>query len=290
MSKRLFKNALDVSNDAYHNDTTRVSKSGLDQLNRSAAHYYAKYLDRNAPPFKRTEVLMLGAAIHASVFEPGSFEKKYVAVPNNAPRRPTAAQYMAKNPSEQTIKDVLYWQKFDHANRKREQMTLADFELCLRIRDRVHMHPGAKTLLSKGGYTENTFHFTEPNTKVKCKIRPDFISKDRFIVDLKTTDDARKNNVLRSVIKYRYDIQDAFYFDGFKLATGIEPEGFIFIFVEKEYPLNVGLYYLDGEDRDNARRVYIEDLQRYKEAKKLKEWRGYEPTITHITLPQFTRI
>ena len=273
MKKRLYKGALDLSNDAYHNDITRVSKSGLDQLNRSAAHYFAKYLDPNAPPWKRTEAMDIGSAIHVSVFEPHNFEKMFIAIPTNAPRRPTTAQYMANNPSPQTIKDIIYWQKFDKKNIRREQLKLDEFNLCLRIRDRVYKHPGAATILGKGGYAENTFHFTEPTTKVKCKFRPDFINKERFIIDLKTTEDARKNSVMRSIIKYRYDIQDAFYYDGFKLATGEVPEGFIFIFVEKEYPLNVQLYYISTEDRDNARRIYIEDLQRYKEAKKLKEWR-----------------
>jgi hypothetical protein len=51
----------------YHTDTTRISKSGLDLINRAPALYYERYLNPTAEPQKETPALIIGSAVHCAV-------------------------------------------------------------------------------------------------------------------------------------------------------------------------------------------------------------------------------
>ena len=44
----------------YHTNTSRISKSGLDLINRAPAHYFERYLNPKAPPQKETPALIIG--------------------------------------------------------------------------------------------------------------------------------------------------------------------------------------------------------------------------------------
>ena len=66
----------------YHTDISRVSKSGLDLINRAPALYYERYLNPNASPQKETPALIIGSAAHCAVFEPAEFGKRYAVAPH----------------------------------------------------------------------------------------------------------------------------------------------------------------------------------------------------------------
>ena len=66
----------------YHTDTSRVSKSGLDLINRAPALYYERYLNPNAAPQKESPALIIGSAAHCAVFEPAEFGKRYAVAPH----------------------------------------------------------------------------------------------------------------------------------------------------------------------------------------------------------------
>src|SRR5690606_3181532 len=96
----------------------------------------------------------------------------------------------------------------------KEIISLADYNYCLLIRDKVRAHPTASVLLASG-YAEQTFQFIEPISGASCKFRPDWLNmQNGVIVDIKTTEDASPRGFARSVEKYRYHVQDAFYSDG----------------------------------------------------------------------------
>ena len=65
----------------YHTNTSRISKSGLDLINRAPAHYYERYLNPAANPQKETPALVIGSAVHCAVLEPEEFGKRYAVGP-----------------------------------------------------------------------------------------------------------------------------------------------------------------------------------------------------------------
>tara|TARA_Y100001973_G_C5198248_1_gene335804 strand:+ start:2232 stop:3077 length:846 start_codon:yes stop_codon:yes gene_type:complete len=100
----------------------------------------------------------------------------------------------------------------------------------------------AKDLYTDDGLKEKSF-FWEDLHEINCKCRPDWISKDyKTLIDLKTTVSAEPRAFKRSIQKYRYDIQAAFYMRGIEMSTGVKPENFYFIAMEKVAPFCIGVY------------------------------------------------
>jgi hypothetical protein len=65
--------------------------------------------------------------------------------------------------------------------------------------------------------------------------------------DLKKTQDARPREFTKSVERYRYDFQAAFYLEGLRRFTGREDFTFILIAVEEARPHGVWLHELGPE-------------------------------------------
>jgi exodeoxyribonuclease VIII len=119
---------------------------------------------------------------------------------------------------------------------------------------------------------------------VDCKARPDWLTPDNIIVDLKTTEDASPRGFAQSVRKYRYDVQAAFYSDGLEAATGKECEGFFFIAVEKSPPFLCAVYFLGADDLLEAKQKYQKNLLTYRLCKESGIWSGYSEIVTKLEI------
>ena len=84
---------------------------------------------------------------------------------------------------------------------------------------------------------------------------------------------------------WRYDVQDPFYTDGVKIATGRNVKAFVFIAVEKKPPYAVGVYVLDSASREIGRAMYQHDLKVYAECLANDNWPGYGDKIQTINMP-----
>jgi hypothetical protein len=105
------------------------------------------------------------------------------------------------------------------------------------------------------GKAEQSYFWTDVETREECKCRPDWHSADgKIIVDVKTTEDASPGKFLRSsVLGWRYHVQAAFYMQGLPTA-----EVFLFVVVEKKPPFAVAVYSLPQKLIDRG----LEVLQR----------------------------
>lgn len=154
------------------------------------------------------------------------------------------------------------------------------------MRDAVHSHPAAHALLTGvPGEAEKSVYWNDPTTGVLCRCRPDWWREDDVLVDLKTTDDASPEGFAKSMANWRYDVQDPFYTDGVKAATGRNVKAFVFIAVEKKPPYAVGVYVLDSASRDIGRATYQHDLRVYAECLANDNWPGYGDKIQTINMP-----
>jgi exodeoxyribonuclease VIII len=276
-------------NEAYHRDMTRISKSKLDVIAKSPLHFWAKFLDPNRKPEPPTAWGVTGNAVHTAILEPHKFDRRYTVVPANAPKKPTAVQLNAKNPSADTIAAIEWWASFNAANAGKSILTAEEYEEARGMQDAVLSHPSAAALLvSEDLKVEETLEFTEPHTGVNCKMRRDaFNTRLGWTLDLKTTESAHPEDFAKSVHKYRYHVQDAFYSDGHMAVHNEYPEAFIFIAVEKKYPHAVACYQLSDAAVNLGRELYMRDLDTYLHCMRTGIWKGYSDDIERLELPKW---
>jgi exodeoxyribonuclease VIII len=140
--------------------------------------------------------------------------------------------------------------------------------------------------LLREGDAEVSVYWHDEETGLLCRCRPDYWRKDNLIVDLKTTDDASPEGFARSVAKYRYHVQAAYYMQGIEHATGTRPEGFVFIAIEKKPPYVIGVYVLDEASLLIGDLEFRADLNQYAQCVTMNEWPSYgENRVQTLGLP-----
>ena len=251
----------------YHHNTPGFSKSDLDLIHRSIAHYQAA----KAQPQEPTPALRMGAAIHTAVLEPAEFEARYISAPKGIDRR--------------TKEGKATWAEFEAAAGGREILSGEDMAEILRIRDSVLSHPIASQMLT-GGYAEHSIFWEDLEREQLLKCRPDYLRADGVVIDLKTTGDARFDAFQRSIVNYRYHVQGAMLLDG---VGSVAPADYVvFIAVEKEAPYAVAVYAMDAHSIKIGRDAYREDLKKahaFLSDPDANLWPGYPLSVQEMFLP-----
>lgn len=256
-------------NTMYHSDVSRIGKSGLDLVAKAPAYYYAKYLDHNREREKQTKALAKGSAFHTIVLEPEKFQNEYAVAPEFSGKGSVAK------------KDAWIEQNFE-----KKILSIDEYNSISRMRDAIYKHPLGREILSIG-VTEQRIDWKDDVTGALCKAKPDFFNTStKLLVDLKSTEDASENGFSRSSFKYRYHVQAPFYFDG-AVHNGYNPQGFVFIAVEKEPPYLVNIFFADSIFMEFGRDVYRKDLTTYLECLHSGVWPGYSSEIKPLQLPRW---
>jgi exodeoxyribonuclease VIII len=258
---------MGLTNAEYH-ARPEVSKSGLDQLRRSPLHYWNRYLNPDRLIEPPTEAMVLGSALHARVLEPHLFDDEYIVAPQGIDRR--------------TKEGKLRWADFEAQAEGRTVLKAEDAARIEAMAAAVHRHPAARTILRLPGKCEQSYFWTDEATGVDCKCRPDWHSDNRkLIADVKTTDDASPRGFIRSVMKYRYHVQAAFY------SQGIGAEEFLFIAVEKKPPFAVAVYATPPNLIERGANEALQDLRLLATCRSENKWPGYGDEIQSLVVPDW---
>ena len=271
---------LDLPIGLHENVTERVyharvlgmaSKSGLDQVRQSPAHYKAwvdGLLERD------TQALGFGKAIHQAILEPELFARSYVIAPDFGDCRKR---------ENKLARDA--W------NKENAHATI------LRNADGIHMlgmvraavaHPLVAALFESGA-SEATARWDDPETGLPCKCRTDHYRQDlATIVDIKSSSNAKADAFARDVAAYGYHRQDGFYRSGLT-ALGAPVEHFIFVCIEKLPPYNVAVFEVDSDDAAQGARENGALLRQLAECVGNDVWPGYPPHIQSVRLPVWAR-
>lgn len=258
-----------LSADAYHADRTSISSSGLRALLAPGCPAQFKY-DRDNPSAPKKE-FDLGHAAHLYVLGEGP---------------------------ELEVIDFPDWRKKD-AQIQRDEAYLAgkvplltkDHDTVLAMADAIRQHPIAGPLFTPGrGVAEQSIYWTDPETGIRCRIRPDW-RRGPIIVDYKTIKDAAPDTISRAIKDRSYHQQDAFYIDGVE-AAGLAPDGarFVFVFQSKIAPYLVTVRELVDQDRDIGRARNQRALRIYKECETTgiwPDWTGPVTEIPTISMPSY---
>ncbi|MDN7481888.1 PD-(D/E)XK nuclease-like domain-containing protein [Burkholderia orbicola] len=260
----------DLSIDAYH-ALPPVSKSQLDTINVSPAHFWALHRDPQRPTQITRSGQLEGSLAHCAILEPDEFSKRYVLGP--ALNRNTKG-----------------WKEFVEANPDRIAIQQDQYDTAWRQSDAVRALPEIREALSRGRAEVSAF-WTDPATGVACRCRPDWVhdltESSVLLVDVKTFSSAGPDEFRRQAARKRYHVQDAFYSDGYEHAAGKEVRAFVFVAVETEWPFAAHAMMLDDMSRQQGRDDYARNLATYARCEAVCEWPGYSKEITLITLPQW---
>ena len=265
---------LDIG--AYHADQESVSKSGLDEIARSPAHYFARRLDPMRPAPREKAGQLEGTLAHCATLEPDEFLRRY-RVSSNVNRNTKVWKEFA----EKALGDGL------------EPIQLSQYEAAMRQAESVRALPEVKDALS-AGHAEISACWLDEETGVLCRCRPDWTSPAGsdgcVLMDLKTYGDASKAEFVRQIARKHYAAQAGFYTDGFGIASGLMVHGFVFVAVETEWPHAAACYMLDHDSLEAGRRWYRRHLATYAQCLRTGIWPGYSPRIELLTLPRWATL
>ena len=267
----------DITNEAYHAGLG-ISKSDLDLIHRSPAHYKAAKENPQQP----TPAMILGTAVHSAVLEPDVFERLYVTAPEVDRRSKAGREEYAAF-------------EFDAAQNHKLILSADNYKTCMGIRDAVYANNlAAKALYSPGKSECSVFWDIEPmaddpfnnKTMILCKCRPDRLRDDGIIVDVKSIEDARADSFRQAVARYRYHVQAAYFSDGVTAAV-MPVRGFIFIAIEKQPPYGVATYMLDPEALKIGRMTYEADINTFVNCTTSNTWPCYPEEVQTLDLPKW---
>lgn len=247
-----------------------LSVSGIKRFRRSPFHYRSLAQAHGAPPSLPTPAMMNGTLVHCAVLEPAELMRRYVVGPE------------ISRTSHQ-------WRDFARDHIEQQVITRVQYDAAMRQATALKGLEEVATLL-EDGQAEVSAYWTDVQTGVLCKCRPDHVSPVAMgtgciLVDVKTAGDASAEAFARSATNLGYHLQAAWYCDGYAQASGLQVHGMVFAVVESEFPHAVAAYMLDDVGIEKGRAAVRDALNRYVECERADAWPGYPAGITVLQLP-----
>ena len=237
-----------------------INASLLKLARKSALHYH--YFSEHEVP--DSPAMFKGRYMHCCVLEPDEFPKKYTVWPEV--RRGNA------------------WLEFAAASEDAgmEVLTRAEYDDALTVRDAVRAHPVASKYLSEGE-PEVTVQWTDPDTGLACKGRPDWL-RPGLLISLKTSERIDHRNFERTTHDFGYHISEAHYVNGLQLTRGGEWQ-VKFIAVESKPPHDVRCGPLSDDALWAGQQEVKRLLRLVKDCTESGIWPGAYPDESEFDLP-----
>lgn len=262
---------VDIPMESYHGALCvgpSISSSGLRTIEaKTPAHYYAEsYLNPNRVPREEKTAFDFGQAAHFLLLSQPQFNKHFVVRPAVFDSyRTKAAQEWRDSARAEGLVPLLP----------------EDLTVIKAIAENLDAHPLASDLLR--GRVERSIIFQDSATGIWLKSRPDVLSADTIVADLKTTTDASPDAVRRTILDWGYAMQGALVGKAMKAVLGIEMSTFVLVFVEKTPPYAVNVVEVDNEWIAYASLQLRRAINTFAKCVETGEWPGWygEPVI-HI--------
>ena len=242
-----------------------LSKSAIDKLLECPALYKA-WLEGEDEE-KTSAALAFGSLSHLLTLQPQEFDSQYAVTDLNLATKEGKAWKAALPEGIQIVKND-------------------DYEKAQMMADAVRDHPQAK-MLFQNYIAEESIYWTFDG--VPCKAKPDIVAEvfgRRYIADLKTTESVNPEAIRKSIAKWGYHRQAAWYLSGME-AVGRPCDAFIFIFVEKTYPYLVTMCQLDEDALAKGMEECLRAVSTLKECQASGTWPCYTREIITLGLPKW---
>lgn len=274
-ANRTITGIYELDSRVYH-DAPGISNSGLSLLARSPKHYH--YHRNSGIEREPTPAQEFGTLVHCAILEPEKFEAEYFNYDSSdkIDRRTTAGKLM--------------WEELLNRNKGKKLVRGDLYRSVLEIREAVMDQIALKDSLITGKAEQSIF-WADEQTGVLCKARLDLIDPNGSIgcciIDLKTTEDARKESFEKSAFNYRYHVQAAYYLHGLNQLGIVSAERFMFVAIEKSPPYEIGIYEIDNLMLELGQKTFRKNLDLYSKCVKEDRWPGLPEEVQEMSLPPF---
>lgn len=260
-----------------------MSQSALKELARSPWHF------ANRVEVKETRAMLNGSLVHCARLEPDALAHRYVVVPEDAPRKPTDAQWAAKksNESSQFAKD--WWTKFGEEIAGRTIIPAADFAIT-QLQLAALAADETITEYMTGGASEVSVFWIDKATGVYCKARPDYAKQTPdgdLLTDLKSVADESPSGFGRAAARMGYRIQRAHYVAGWQAAAGRRVKSFMFAAVTSQRPVLAMPYELPAEFAQQGEDEWRELMALYARCRATDTWPKYGSGLMVADVPAY---
>jgi hypothetical protein len=252
-----------------------VNNSSISYGQRSMLHY------REQPDRPTTDAMRFGSFVHSICLERHRLHQEYVPEPDLTAKclKPDGTPY-ANPKATKKYKELMA--EYRELTGDKQLVPSDWFDTAQGMLAAIDAHPIANELLLPPGNPEVSIVWDDAETGLRCKARIDWLRYDNATneltaVDLKTTQDA--SDFERSIAKFAYHRQAAFYLDG--LAERYDWEAirgcaFWFVAVEKEPPYGVRAAPMSQDAIRLGRTQYREFLHKLKECRRTGVYPGYD--------------
>ena len=281
-----------MSNDEYH-ACPEFSSSQLKDILRSGAHFYSNNIIKENERESKKH-LDFGTLAHTLFLEPEQFHNEFAVIPADAPKPPTDVMRNAKNPSEDSIKRVQWWDNF--AAEHGTKITITE-DLLLgaqRIANNLRTLSSYKVMENNYGMAEVSIFFVDPVFDLRLRVRPDYhippcsALPNGLLFDVKTSTDARPFKFSKSCSDFGYDLSASMYREGFQQYYNTpEKPDFIFLVAESSAPFNVKQYKASDLFLSVGDARYNKAKEQLAESLLIDEWDGYSKDLEDIYLPSY---
>lgn len=256
-----------ISNEAYHHGPG-ISRSSLMELKRSPYHYWYKYINSNYVAEPATPAQAFGNALHSFILEPKEFEEQFFVLPKFDKRTKAGAER---------------WQKIQVEFANKTFLTEAQYQELQIMAESLQKNRLALQLIEHA-QIEKSLYWTDPDTGILCKCRPDIL-RSNLVCDLKTAQDGCPRSFQYAAFDYGYHIQAAMIREALLHIQKIKVDDFLFIVIEKSTPYVTAIYQLAQASLKKGYDEFKGLLQRYKECLESKHWPSY--VMQEISLPRY---
>lgn len=248
---------------------------------------YMKWLRDGGRDREETASSSLGSLTHTAVLEPDLLDVLYVCEPEPDPDVfLTSAGKPSSNPrATKGFKDAVA----ELAASGRSVVTHAAMRAAKEMRDAVHCHSTAAALLQAEGAIEVSGVVTDPETGVRCRVRPDkLVDALGANCNLKTSENPNADAWVHDLYRFGYFRDFAFY-ERMLRALGFDHRRAIAITVEKTGPLDdrVAVHQIDEGAMDAGHQLVDKYLQQIATCEESGDWPGHPPDIRSISLPHY---
>lgn len=274
-----------IRTDLEHADYLKVealSASGIKLMLQSPAHYR---FDKDHPA-ETTDAMLMGSAVHMAILEPERFATSVIVVPEDAPKRPTSAQWGAAKPSPSSLAAMQWWTDFNAEAAGKLVLTTEQGAKVEGMANAVRRHPIHDEMMGSG-HSEVSFFWRDARLDIPCKARFDRLNDSAFAFDVKSCQDASPEGFARTVAAFRYHVQAAWYNTGHEHLRNESLRAFLFIAVESAAPHGCAVYVLEPNAIMFGASRCEEAMLLYKQARDTGYWRSYSERINPIVLPRW---
>lgn len=245
--------------EAEYHARPELSKSRLDTFHKSPAHYRFAL---NTGWSESSKAMEFGSCLHMLLLEEERFNAEVLECG--------------------LTRNTKAYKEFKEANKGKIIIKPDEYRKLFYMRDALHHNHEAKVLLDKA--EREVSAIWQHRSGVMCRSRFDLMFKG-ILGDLKSTTCAEPRLFQKSMAKYRYHVQAAFYCDAYQSITGEQARGFFLIVCEKSAPYQCFVFQVDDSAIDQGRREYEADIERLLKCEETQYWPGYAEGVERLTLP-----